>query len=63
MAFPASRMVAERGVLVNLVEYPAVPLEGPRFRMQAMATHTEEQGRQAAYIIATTIAQVRSGLN
>jgi 7-keto-8-aminopelargonate synthetase-like enzyme len=35
----ASRRVASSGVFVDLVEYPAVPIEQARLRMQVMATH------------------------
>jgi 7-keto-8-aminopelargonate synthetase-like enzyme len=51
----AARMIAERGVLANLVEYPAVPLGKARFRMQAMATHTTGQAQQAAGIVADAV--------
>ena len=52
VAAVAAKMIAERGVLANLVEYPAVPLGQARFRMQAMATHTVEQVQQAASTVA-----------
>jgi glycine C-acetyltransferase/8-amino-7-oxononanoate synthase len=55
VAAVAAKMIAERGVLANLVEYPAVPLGKARFRMQAMATHTPAQAQQAAGIIADAI--------
>lgn len=55
VAAVAAKMIAERGVLANLVEYPAVPLGKARFRMQAMATHTTGQAQQAAGIIADAI--------
>lgn len=53
----AGRMIFERGVFVNLVEYPAVPIRGSRFRMQVMATHTEAQARAAAGVVADCIAE------
>ena len=55
VAAVAAKMIAERGVLANLVEYPAVPLGQARFRMQAMATHTAEQAQQAAATVAESI--------
>jgi 7-keto-8-aminopelargonate synthetase-like enzyme len=36
----ASRELASLGAIVNLVEYPAVPQGGARFRVQVMADHT-----------------------
>jgi glycine C-acetyltransferase/8-amino-7-oxononanoate synthase len=59
LAATAARLIAERGVLVNLVEYPAVPLGMARFRMQAMATHTVEQARRAANVVAGAIRDAR----
>ncbi len=38
----AGRMFHERGVFVNSVEYPAVPISQQRFRISMMATHTHE---------------------
>jgi 7-keto-8-aminopelargonate synthetase-like enzyme len=55
IAAVAAKMISERGVLANLVEYPAVPLGKARFRMQAMATHTTGQAQQAAGIIADAV--------
>lgn len=56
----ASRLVFERHVFANLVEYPAVPVKGTRFRMQVMATHTEEQVRAAARVVADAIEEARA---
>jgi glycine C-acetyltransferase len=47
-------------VFANLVEFPAVPLKGSRFRMQVMATHTPEQVREAAATVAGVIAEARA---
>ncbi len=55
VAAVAAKMISERGVLANLVEYPAVPLGKARFRMQAMATHTTQQAQQAAGIVAESV--------
>jgi glycine C-acetyltransferase len=38
----ASRVFHERGIFVNSVEYPAVPVSQQRFRISMMATHTRE---------------------
>ncbi|HEX8274615.1 MAG TPA: aminotransferase class I/II-fold pyridoxal phosphate-dependent enzyme [Longimicrobiaceae bacterium] len=56
----AGRMLAARHVFANLVEFPAVPLKGSRFRMQVMATHTAEQVREAAATVADTIEEARA---
>jgi glycine C-acetyltransferase len=55
----ASKIIAERGVLANLVEYPAVAVGSARFRMQVMATHTPEQARDAATVVASAIGEAR----
>ena len=55
VAAVAAKMIAERGVLANLVEYPAVPLGKARFRMQAMAAHTVEQAQHAAGVVADAV--------
>lgn len=51
----AAKMISDRGVLANLVEYPAVPLGKARFRMQAMATHSVAQAQQAADVVADAV--------
>ncbi len=51
----AAKLIAERGVFANLVEFPAVPSGTSRFRMQMMADHSVEQAQFAADIIAQTI--------
>ena len=38
----ASRELSSLGAIANLVEYPAVPQGGARFRVQVMADHTRE---------------------
>jgi 7-keto-8-aminopelargonate synthetase-like enzyme len=57
----ACSLIYERGVHANLVEFPAVPVGDSRFRMQVMATHHEEQAVQAAEIVASAIAEAKSG--
>ena len=39
----ASRNLAEFGAIANLVEYPAVPQGGARFRVQVMADHKHQE--------------------
>jgi glycine C-acetyltransferase len=41
----ASRELASLGAIANLVEYPAVPQGGARFRVQVMADHTRDDVR------------------
>jgi glycine C-acetyltransferase len=55
----AAKLIFERGVFVNLVEYPAVPIRGSRFRMQVMAGHSHEQARAAAAVVAGAIHEAR----
>ncbi len=38
----AARAFHDRGIFVNSVEYPAVPVSQQRFRVSVMATHTKE---------------------
>ncbi len=38
----AARQLSELGGIANLVEYPAVPQGGARFRFQVMASHTSD---------------------
>jgi len=51
--------LGRRGVIANLVEFPAVGLGSARLRLQVMASHSDEQMRAAASIIADTIDEVR----
>ncbi|WP_163996840.1 aminotransferase class I/II-fold pyridoxal phosphate-dependent enzyme [Pyxidicoccus caerfyrddinensis] len=55
----AAKLVFERGIFSNLVEYPAVRLRETRFRMQVMATHTPEQARHAAEVVSGAIEEAR----
>ncbi len=52
--------LGRRGVIANLVEFPAVALGSARLRLQVMATHTPEQIRTAAGVIADTVDDVRA---
>lgn len=48
----ASRHLMALGGIANLVEYPAVPQGGARFRFQVMAAHTHEDIDQVVQILA-----------
>jgi len=51
-----AKLLTERGVLVYFFEFPAVALGASRFRLQVMATHSEEQVREVAPIITEALA-------
>ena len=53
-----ARQIALNGLLANLVEYPAVPRGGARFRFQVMSTHTPDMAREAAAIFARSHREV-----
>ena len=55
----ASSLVADAGVLVNLVEFPAVGIGKARFRMQLMPGHTDAMLAQAAEVVADAIERAR----
>ena len=48
----ASRHLMASGGIANLVEYPAVPQGGARFRFQVMASHTHDDIDQVVAIVA-----------
>lgn len=50
----------DRGVFVNLVEYPAVAVGSARFRMQVMAKHTESDAETAARTIVEAVEEARA---
>lgn len=60
VARAVSGEIAHRGVIANLVEFPAVALGSARLRLQAMATHTPEQMRTAAAVVADTVDEARA---
>ena len=47
----ASRHLMALGGIANLVEYPAVPQGGARFRFQVMASHTRDDIDQVVQIL------------
>jgi 7-keto-8-aminopelargonate synthetase-like enzyme len=54
----AARYIFERGVLANLVEFPAVPRGKARFRFQLMATHSDDLLTHAAELFKVARNQV-----
>jgi len=52
-----SRLLEEKGLLANLVEFPAVSRGKARFRFQVMATHTEDQIEQAVEIFSESFIE------
>jgi glycine C-acetyltransferase len=55
----ASSLVADAGVLVNIVEFPAVAHGKARFRMQLMPGHTDEMLERAAAVVVDAIERAR----
>ena len=58
----ATRNLVERDVLVNVFEFPAVAVGAARFRLQVMATHDEQQVREAAPVVVEAIQAARNAL-
>lgn len=57
-----ARALERRGLIANLVEYPAVARGRSRFRFQVMSTHTPEQIERAHQIFADSLAEAREQL-
>src|SRR5690606_31255198 len=53
----ASRHLMALGGIANLVEYPAVPQGGARFRFQVMASHTSDDIDQVVAILASAMRE------
>ncbi|HTO27541.1 MAG TPA: pyridoxal phosphate-dependent aminotransferase family protein [Devosia sp.] len=53
----ASRHLMAMGGIANLVEYPAVPQGGARFRFQVMASHTSDDIDQVVAILASAMRE------
>lgn len=51
LARVTSGLLTQRGLLANLVEYPAVPVGTARFRFQVMPVHSHEDAKAAARIL------------
>jgi glycine C-acetyltransferase/8-amino-7-oxononanoate synthase len=58
----ATRALVERDVLVNVFEFPAVAVGAARFRLQVMATHDEQQVRDAAPVVVEAIQSARESV-
>jgi glycine C-acetyltransferase/8-amino-7-oxononanoate synthase len=63
LARVAHRLVFERNVLAFMVEFPIAPTGASRFRLQVQASHTPEQGQEAARVFAEVITEARSYLS
>ncbi len=59
LARTISRQLPDAGLLVNLVEYPAVGKGAARFRMQAMANHSTENVAKAVEILSGCYERAR----
>jgi 7-keto-8-aminopelargonate synthetase-like enzyme len=55
-----SRRLPSAGLLANLVEFPAVPKERARFRMQVMANHTNRDIVDAVHCLSKAAAAAKS---
>lgn len=49
----------ENQVAAMIIEYPVVPLGATRFRLQVMASHSEEQATHAARVISRVVHEVQ----
>lgn len=58
-----SGLLAEKGLLANLVEFPAVARGTARFRFQAMPQHGTDTAHRAAQILAAAVQQAHQALN
>jgi glycine C-acetyltransferase len=58
----ASAALFRRGIFANLVEFPAVAVGSARFRMQAMATHTDAHVCQAVCAVVASIEEAREAI-
>lgn len=59
LARVTSSHLAERGLLANLVEFPAVARGKARFRFQVMPSHTPQTAAKAAHIMAEAVHHAR----
>jgi glycine C-acetyltransferase len=53
----ATTILAEKGAIVNLVEFPAVPRGGSRFRLQVMASHSRDDVDQLISAMSDAVDQ------
>ncbi|MBB3957818.1 aminotransferase class I/II-fold pyridoxal phosphate-dependent enzyme [Novosphingobium sediminicola] len=54
-----SQLAFDRGVIVNLAEFPVVPVGASRFRIQMMASHSEEAAREGARRVVAALTAAR----
>jgi len=59
----ACKLAFRRGVIANLVEYPAVPIGKARFRLQLMASHNTEEARLAAQVLIDCLRECERSKN
>jgi 7-keto-8-aminopelargonate synthetase-like enzyme len=59
----ASREIADSGLVANLVEFPAVPKNEARFRLQVMADHSHDELAVAAEIMAAAVQRANDRLD
>ena len=55
----SSRLLADRGIIASLVEFPAVPVGKARFRLHLMAGHELESLSRSIEVIADTVEEAR----
>jgi|GEM_PF-16354 len=53
------RKMMENSLAAMIIEYPVVPLGASRFRLQVMATHTDEQAVETAKVIGRVVGEVK----
>jgi glycine C-acetyltransferase len=53
----ATTILAEQGAIANLVEFPAVPRGGARFRLQVMASHTRSDVERLVAAMTSAVAE------
>jgi len=59
LARELNRLLPRRGVIAQMIEYPAVPLGKSRIRLQAMAGHTPGQAELAVQLISDVVEETR----
>ena len=46
-----NKNIRSKDIFINPIEYPAVPVNGQRFRISMMATHTKEDVDRLAEVV------------
>ena len=57
VALIANKLMFDKGVSANMIEFPGVPLGKARFRLQVMAKHKDEHADMAVDIIDSSIKE------